>query len=46
MAENGGVDIPDIQVWQMAHKKNRELQDGEDPYYGSTSEDVSEYETW
>ena len=44
VAENGGVDIPDVEVWQMAHKKNRELKGGEDPYYGSTSEDLSDYE--
>lgn len=43
MAENGGVDIPEVQVWQMAHKK-REVKSGEDPYYGSTSEDLSDYE--
>jgi hypothetical protein len=42
VAANGGQDIPDVQVWQMAHKK-KVVEDGKDPYYGTTSVDLSEY---
>ncbi|KAM0861891.1 hypothetical protein ACQ4PT_045590 [Festuca glaucescens] len=41
VATNGGQDIPDIQVWQTAHKK--ELVGGEVSYYGMTSQDLKEY---
>lgn len=42
MAANDGVDIPDVEVWQQARKK-KDPKPNEDPYYGSTTETVSDY---
>ena len=36
------VDIHEVRLWREAHKK-KDPQPDEDPYYGSTSETISEY---
>ncbi|KAM0919313.1 hypothetical protein ACQ4PT_008241 [Festuca glaucescens] len=42
VAANGGQEIPRIQVWQTAHKKN-ELVEGKVMYYGKTEVFVESY---
>ena len=42
MAANEGVDLGEVEVWQLAHKK-KDAKDDEDPYYGNTSSDLSDY---
>ncbi|KAM0904034.1 hypothetical protein ACQ4PT_018270 [Festuca glaucescens] len=42
VAANGGQEIPEIQVWQEAHKK-KDLVGGEVTYYGKVTESVKNY---
>ncbi|KAM0877839.1 hypothetical protein ACQ4PT_035229 [Festuca glaucescens] len=42
VAANGGQEIPEIQVWQAAHKK-KDLVGGEVAYYGKVTESVKNY---
>ena len=42
MTANEGRDMGEFEVWQLAHKK-KVVENGEDPYYGTISSDLTEY---
>ena len=44
MTANEGRDMGEFEVWQLAHKK-KVVKNGDDPYYGTTTDKLEEYKT-